>query len=151
MFFFFFKQKTAYEVRISDWSSDVCSSDLPVGHAVDLDRLKDQRQAGRGHHHVGGQLVALEDLHAAGLHVGGGDVDLQMRAGAHLLEVDHRLQQVTQRIEVQRIELVGRGDAAQQVEQQVDGRGIEVPVAHEDVDRRAAQRDRKSTRLNSSH
>src|SRR3546814_15859373 len=28
---FFFKQKTAYEVRISDWSSDVCSSDLPLG------------------------------------------------------------------------------------------------------------------------
>src|SRR3546814_7386808 len=30
-FFFFFKQKTAYEVRISDWSSDVCSSDLRMG------------------------------------------------------------------------------------------------------------------------
>src|SRR3546814_3603633 len=34
---FFFKQKTAYEMRISDWSSDVCSSDLhdaiaPLGH-----------------------------------------------------------------------------------------------------------------------
>src|SRR3546814_2562205 len=29
-FFFFFKQKTAYEMRISDWSSDVCSSDLPA-------------------------------------------------------------------------------------------------------------------------
>src|SRR3546814_8719890 len=28
--FFFFKQKTAYEMRISDWSSDVCSSDLVV-------------------------------------------------------------------------------------------------------------------------
>src|SRR3546814_20865226 len=28
MVFFFFKQKTAYEMRISDWSSDVCSSDL---------------------------------------------------------------------------------------------------------------------------
>src|SRR3546814_5332715 len=27
---FFFKQKTAYEMRISDWSSDVCSSDLPI-------------------------------------------------------------------------------------------------------------------------
>src|SRR3546814_6010718 len=27
--YFFFKQKTAYEMRISDWSSDVCSSDLP--------------------------------------------------------------------------------------------------------------------------
>src|SRR3546814_1767311 len=29
--FFFFKQKTAYEMRISDWSSDVCSSDLLFG------------------------------------------------------------------------------------------------------------------------
>src|SRR3546814_1731879 len=29
--FFFFKQKTAYEMRISDWSSDVCSSDLGTG------------------------------------------------------------------------------------------------------------------------
>src|SRR3546814_2230189 len=28
--FFFFKQKTAYEMRISDWSSDVCSSDLDI-------------------------------------------------------------------------------------------------------------------------
>src|SRR3546814_8974975 len=43
--FFFFKQKTAYEMRISDWSSDVCSSDLPlragraVGFAVDLDEF----------------------------------------------------------------------------------------------------------------
>src|SRR3546814_13376612 len=36
---FFFKQKTAYEMRISDWSSDVCSSDLPArsAHAL-LDR-----------------------------------------------------------------------------------------------------------------
>src|SRR3546814_4841284 len=31
LFFFFFKQKTAYEMRISDWSSDVCSSDLACG------------------------------------------------------------------------------------------------------------------------
>src|SRR3546814_4983722 len=30
--FFFFKQKTAYEMRISDWSSDVCSSDLLRRH-----------------------------------------------------------------------------------------------------------------------
>src|SRR3546814_9270024 len=33
--FFFFKQKTAYEMRISDWSSDVCSSDL---EATDIER-----------------------------------------------------------------------------------------------------------------
>src|SRR3546814_4506682 len=33
--FFFFKQKTAYEMRISDWSSDVCSSDLQCGGSFD--------------------------------------------------------------------------------------------------------------------
>src|SRR3546814_2537087 len=32
--FFFFKQKTAYEMRISDWSSDVCSSDLVIDRLV---------------------------------------------------------------------------------------------------------------------
>src|SRR3546814_13249633 len=56
---FFFKQKTAYEMRISDWSSDVCSSDLAFaqrrvgggfeqrirqpGFAVRLDRGREQR------------------------------------------------------------------------------------------------------------
>src|SRR3546814_1183589 len=34
--FFFFKQKTAYEMRISDWSSDVCSSDLDVVNSIIL-------------------------------------------------------------------------------------------------------------------
>src|SRR3546814_1298396 len=38
--FFFCKQKTAYEMRISDWSSDVCSSDLPAErHAVADDSM----------------------------------------------------------------------------------------------------------------
>src|SRR3546814_6151433 len=44
---FFFKQKTAYEVRISDWSSDVCSSDLiyktqviPFNHGFDGGRSR---------------------------------------------------------------------------------------------------------------
>src|SRR3546814_18200753 len=36
--FFFFKQKTAYEMRISDWSSDVCSSDLPARPLLVADR-----------------------------------------------------------------------------------------------------------------
>src|SRR3546814_7152036 len=36
LLFFFFKQKTAYEMRISDWSSDVCSSDLVLAIAFDL-------------------------------------------------------------------------------------------------------------------
>src|SRR3546814_8664082 len=36
MFVFFFKHKTAYEMRISDWSSDVCSSDLYVNARSEL-------------------------------------------------------------------------------------------------------------------
>src|SRR3546814_4228938 len=39
--FFFFKQKTAYEMRISDWSSDVCSSDLH--HQRGADQIDAQR------------------------------------------------------------------------------------------------------------
>src|SRR3546814_6264696 len=38
--FFFFKQKTAYEMRISDWSSDVCSSDLEPRHRKVSDRRR---------------------------------------------------------------------------------------------------------------
>src|SRR3546814_1548536 len=45
--FFFFKQKTAYEMRISDWSSDVCSSDLAAGG---------DRQALRQHQDEGTQI-----------------------------------------------------------------------------------------------
>src|SRR3546814_7818419 len=33
---FFFKQKTAYEMRISDWSSDVCSSDLAIDEVISV-------------------------------------------------------------------------------------------------------------------
>src|SRR3546814_3495869 len=46
--FLFFKQKTAYEMRISDWSSDVCSSDL---HGMLVDRAvgrKQERERGIG-------------------------------------------------------------------------------------------------------
>src|SRR3546814_1434463 len=50
----FFKQKTAYELRISDWSSDVCSSDLPLAFA----------EAGA---HLGGDFVVEADLHWAQL------------------------------------------------------------------------------------
>src|SRR3546814_5054123 len=83
MFFFFvFKQKTAYELRISDWSSDVCSSDLfgdhrqrPIGEAegaadaVDDHIALHQRGVGsvadegepavREHHRV--EFVAVDD------------------------------------------------------------------------------------------
>src|SRR3546814_8466968 len=56
MYLFFFKQKTAYEMRISDWSSDVCSSDLgeePAG--ADLHR--DARFGRAGHRRVGQRRI----------------------------------------------------------------------------------------------
>src|SRR3546814_8551409 len=43
--FFFFKQKTAYEMRISDWSSDVCSSDLRRDHPRDIGQPRGGRAA----------------------------------------------------------------------------------------------------------
>src|SRR3546814_6402255 len=47
LLFFFFKQKTVYEMRISDWSSDVCSSDLLIGGRIrSLDRPPDDLASG---------------------------------------------------------------------------------------------------------
>src|SRR3546814_10011064 len=65
MFFFFFKQKTAYEMRISDWSSDLCSSDLELARlhaAVDTVRA---------------EMLALRDrLHGALAHEVGEFIDM---------------------------------------------------------------------------
>src|SRR3546814_2069407 len=52
--FLFFKQKTAYEMRISDWSSDVCSSDLVTFRQADVDR----------------QQLLLQSIRVKGLTVG---------------------------------------------------------------------------------
>src|SRR3546814_2305226 len=52
--FFFFKQKTAYEMRISDWSSDVCSSDLLV-------RRTDSSGNGIAFAYDGGRLTLIRD------------------------------------------------------------------------------------------
>src|SRR3546814_12319183 len=79
--FFFFKQKTAYEVRISDWSSDVCSSDLvPRRHqGGDADRLAPQLDLGirqvRGDTHDVRPLGLLGEI----LDEGGAVVDLAAR------------------------------------------------------------------------
>src|SRR3546814_2524200 len=60
IFLFFFKQKTAYEMRISDWSSDVCSSDLSeiqpvlspdiaVDHIAQMQRHANAERIAAGH------------------------------------------------------------------------------------------------------
>src|SRR3546814_6247105 len=66
--FFFFKQKTAYELRISDWSSDVCSSDLPHT-GIDrppVGKFDDRAVSGREPLCIGRTDCGL-DLHLAGI------------------------------------------------------------------------------------
>src|SRR3546814_19878310 len=97
---FFIKQKTAYEMRISDWSSDVCSSDLVGGAdaALALNRL-DQHRAGFGANRVaqpvhvaegpevdafGDRAGALQVLLVAGCREGGQRAAMQgALAGDH--------------------------------------------------------------------
>src|SRR3546814_1267161 len=82
--FFFFKQKTAYEMRISDWSSDVCSSDLHAHHhhVGELALfVRHVAQVLRGDpdlaDDLGGGKVAVETL-------GGGGTELAVERAAHL-------------------------------------------------------------------
>src|SRR3546814_4469468 len=56
---FFFKQKTAYEMRISDWSSDWCSSDLWPDSVVVLDINRENYEITAGFRRKGGQKVVL--------------------------------------------------------------------------------------------
>src|SRR3546814_15142846 len=92
--FFFFKQKTAYEMRISDWSSDVCSSDLatfrgrpgePQAIQAEMDRISASREASQPlRSKTGGSTFKNPDGHKAwqlvdaagcrGLTVGGAQV-----------------------------------------------------------------------------
>src|SRR3546814_9620668 len=75
--FFFFKQKTAYEMRISDWSSDVCSSDL-----LDRERRDRVERGARLVHedHVGGDRDGAGDAEALLLAAG--------ESGARLVEAE---------------------------------------------------------------
>src|SRR3546814_8519005 len=66
--FFFFKQKTAYEMRISDWSSDVCSSDLePVTRALQAPHIdKVTCDTGRSRHRWRNQMRARSEERRVG-------------------------------------------------------------------------------------
>src|SRR3546814_10050637 len=71
---FFIKQKTAYEMRISDWSSDVCSSDLcldclgdRIGNVVQLQVKKDRQ-------------IELRHLHHAVMTVGAEEFETELQA-----------------------------------------------------------------------
>src|SRR3546814_1260759 len=109
---FFFKQKTAYEMRISDWSSDVCSSDLVAAHAGALQarvahgRAHDEvALAGRGR----GQAAHVDDLVLAAAQA----VVLEADHVGQLLEVVDHAQVLEERLDVRQRDRVDRlGDVA---------------------------------------
>src|SRR3546814_7356114 len=131
-FYVLFKQKTAYDMRISDWSSDVCSSDLAQHHLHGLQithRLAEQR-AGR-------------DARQRLLQRASGQPD-RRRTDRRAKDVEHphRHLETLALLADQRIggdTAIGKGHAG--------GR-----MLRDELDRvTEAEADRKSTRLNSSH
>src|SRR3546814_9298353 len=60
VFIFFFKHKTAYELRISDWSSDVCSSDLHVAPIQDVEAGDGENDEGDGGQPMGEAIQPVE-------------------------------------------------------------------------------------------
>src|SRR3546814_4353063 len=77
---FFFKQKTAYEMRISDWSSDVCSSDLRLRIRRMIDRYA--VDAGQGGQHLGPEIFRKDRSAGPLVHEGvGGHGDDQEKIG----------------------------------------------------------------------
>src|SRR3546814_9233698 len=82
LFFFVFKQKTAYDMRISDWSSDVCSSDL-VGEQIVVHQVivVDAEQAVDDRDRKAGAILARDTVDKAGRVIFGerGEIKAQRR------------------------------------------------------------------------
>src|SRR3546814_10466223 len=76
---FFFKQKTAYDMRISDWSSDVCSSDLTGRHGILERRFQHNASVDDLHRHL--ELVVQPDVPLAEFRPGRRDLLFPLRRG----------------------------------------------------------------------
>src|SRR3546814_5062336 len=83
----FYKQKTAYEMRISDWSSDVCSSDRPGRYGVTPDTLTPMLNGnvfGQGYHRPFGSAVGNSDDIASHPGIRGGIDDRSATCRDHM-------------------------------------------------------------------
>src|SRR3546814_1291184 len=83
--FFFFKQKTAYEMRISDWSSDVCSSDLVLRRIAEDGEFREDHEVGTGRGSpgpgLGDQGTVAGDIAHGRVDLGHGDPEAVRRRG----------------------------------------------------------------------
>src|SRR3546814_10685112 len=120
---------TAYEERISDWSSYVCSSDLERGRQFDDTESRSQMPARRPHrrNHFGAQFVG----------------ELAEVFGLQLAEVGGDIHRVEQR----RMRTIGHRAVIKITADSVERKGI----SRRPRPRAASPQDRKSKRLNSSH
>src|SRR3546814_9463350 len=125
--FFFVKQKTAYEMRISDWSSDVCSSDL-LQLAIDLTR----------------EVLRVPDTHRIGI-VPGSDTGAVEMAMWTMLGIKP--------VTMVAWESFGEGWVTDAVKQlKLDATTLKAGYGElPDLNAIDQDTDRKSTRLNSSH
>ena len=113
---------------------------VPVMLTFDFDRLKQEWQAGGRHDDVRRDLVALKNPATPCLHIGCRDEQFQILAPAHFVEIDQVGNHRAEGIDVERIEIIGRGDALQHVEPEIGGRPVETPKTERGVDRVGTQR-----------
>src|SRR3546814_4024082 len=93
--FFFFKQKTAYEMRISDWSSDVCSSDLLVCGITLATTPNVAKRFGAGRHGEIGPLVRQALWMGGGIGVLSASLMWNAEPVLHLMRVEPALVEPT--------------------------------------------------------
>src|SRR3546814_4382681 len=125
LFFFFFKQKTAYELRISDWSSDVCSSDLDL-----LSKTIAQ---------LGGKPVAAKDKYTFPTDT--------LKTQADVLRFAASLEQGAVSAYLGAVPVFGNRDLAKAAASILGDEAMHWAVLRNAL----GLADRKSTRLNSSH
>src|SRR3546814_7124457 len=151
---YFCKQKTAYEMRISDWSSDVCSSDLVRAEEDGHDVLAGEDGLVTD---AAADIALLDGCRERRADVGGVDAAV-LEGGGHVRVGQRRLLHVGDRqaaLLQDQVAVVGRGAAV--VAGEGDAQALEVgDVLHGAVvEQLGADEepggDRKSTRLNSSH
>jgi len=98
---------------------------IPIGRAGDLDSLEQTRQAGRSHDVIGGQLATVKNRGLPREDVRGRNQQFNAFARAKFFKIDDLGEMVAQRVEVERIELIGAGKICQRFEPEIGGRRAE--------------------------
>src|SRR3546814_9917849 len=141
MSFFFFKQKTAYEMRIRDWSSDVCSSDLIASFVLAHERFIAERNTPRyeaARERLAGTMLLVDET--------------SMVSASDML----KLHQISAAMGVDKLVLVGDRQQLSSIDwgkafAMIQAAGATMVRMTQNIRIGKPGQDRKSTRLNSSN